>query len=565
MSGVALRAESPPATARPVQSRWALSPLVAIRPEAFGALLYHSGTRRLTAVRDQRLAQLLGLLQSPPTGGIDLAAAFRAAGIGDAEQAGYQRVLDGLARHDTIRPARTVDGTAVGRATAVDAEDGATAADQGDTAQSRPDGRLRSEPLPRSSHPTPRTALLQTGDGARPQAGESRTIADECEVGMSAPICLTWEITYGCQLACRHCLSSSGRRDPRELDTAQCLTLVDEMRAMGVFYVNVGGGEPTLRSDFWDILHYAVDSRIGVKFSTNGYGITKARAAELAATPYVDVQVSMDGADATVNDAVRGHGSYRLATGALAGLAEAGFPQPKLSVVVTRHNITQLDEFSALADRYGAVLRLTRLRPSGRGVNSWDDLHPTRDQLRDLHSWLLAKGESVLTGDSFFHLSAFGAALPGMNVCGAGRVVCLVDPVGDVYACPFAIDDAFLAGSVLDPGGFAGVWRDSPTFTRMRRPSAAAGCAGCDHQTVCRGGCPAAKHFTGLPADGPDPECVTGRADESLAARAAGGRASLPVIRTDHSHPAPRVTPPRPPVHPCNDNPLATTTQARQA
>ena len=55
-------------------------------------------------------------------------------------------------------------------------------------------------------------------------------------------------------------------------------------------------------------------------------------------------------------------------------LAGTGF---KLSVVVTRENASQLDEFKAIADRYGATLRLTRLRPSGRGADVWDELHPT--------------------------------------------------------------------------------------------------------------------------------------------------------------------------------------------
>ena len=40
---------------------------------------------------------------------------------------------------------------------------------------------------------------------------------EEFEQGLDAPICLTWELTYACNLACVHCLSSSGRRDPREL------------------------------------------------------------------------------------------------------------------------------------------------------------------------------------------------------------------------------------------------------------------------------------------------------------------------------------------------------------
>jgi MoaA/NifB/PqqE/SkfB family radical SAM enzyme len=70
-----------------------------------------------------------------------------------------------------------------------------------------------------------------------------------------------------------------------------------------------------------------------------------------------------------------------------------------------------------------------------------------------VYDWLLAHGEQVLTGDSFFHLSAYGQPLPGLNLCGAGRVVCLIDPVGDVYACPFAIHEEFLAGNVREPGG----------------------------------------------------------------------------------------------------------------
>ena len=116
----------------------------------------------------------------------------------------------------------------------------------------------------------------------------------------------------------------------------------------------------------------------------------------------------------------------------------------------------QLDAFKAIADSFGAQLRITRLRPSGRGADVWDELHPTADQQRELYDWLVAHGENVLTGDSFFHLAGYGQELPGLNMCGAGRVVCLIDPVGDVYACPFAIHDEFLAGNVRAPGGFAG-------------------------------------------------------------------------------------------------------------
>jgi mycofactocin radical SAM maturase len=352
------------------------------------------------------------------------------------------------------------------------------------------------------------------------------------EQGLDAPICLTWELTYACNLACVHCLSSSGRRDPRELTTEECMAVVDELERMQVFYVNIGGGEPTVRRDFWELVDYATAHQVGVKFSTNGSRITPAVATRLAGSDYVDVQVSLDGATAEVNDRVRGAGSHAMATRAMERLAAAGFRGFKLSVVVTRENAGQLDELKAVADRHGAQLRLTRLRPSGRGADVWDELHPTAEQQRQVYDWLLEHGEEVLTGDSFFHLSAFGQRLPGLNLCGAGRVVCLIDPVGDVYACPFAIHDAFLAGNVREPGGFTRVWRESELFLELRSPQGPGACGGCSFYDSCRGGCMAAKFFTGLPLAGPDPECVLGNGERALAAR--GGRPA-PKPSVDHS------------------------------
>ena len=188
-------------------------------------------------------------------------------------------------------------------------------------------------------------------------------LVERFERGLDAPTCLTWELTYACNLACIHCLSSSGRRDPRELSTDECKALIDEFERMQIFYVNIGGGEPTIRADFWQLVDYATDHHVGVKFSTNGSRITDEVATRLAGSDYVDVQISLDGATAEVNDAVRGQGSFATAVTAMERLAAAGFVGFKLSVVVTRQNVDQLDDFKDIADHYGAQLRLTRLRP----------------------------------------------------------------------------------------------------------------------------------------------------------------------------------------------------------
>lgn len=367
----------------------------------------------------------------------------------------------------------------------------------------------------------------------QPPAPVRSTLTDDMKRGLDAPICLTWELTYACNLACEHCLSSSGRRDPRELSTEECFAVIDELERLQVFYVNLGGGEPMLRPDFFEILEYSVAHHVGVKFSTNGTYITAETARRLAAMDYLDIQISIDGATADINDPLRGDGSFAKAIEAMEHLQAADFGPFKISVVVTRQNVDQLDDFAALAARYGAQLRVTRLRPSGRGADSWDELHPTMDQQRQLYYWLKDRPD-VLTGDSFFHLSAFGEALPGLNLCGAGRVVCLIDPVGDVYACPFVIHDEFLAGNVRDAGGFTGVWRSSELFASLREPSSPGACGSCGSYDACQGGCMASKFFVGLELDDPDPECVKGHAEELLAARVPG---AAPVPSVDHSRP----------------------------
>ncbi|WP_106850506.1 mycofactocin radical SAM maturase [Blastococcus sp. Marseille-P5729] len=385
------------------------------------------------------------------------------------------------------------------------------------------------------------------------------SLVKQFELGLDAPICLTWELTYACNLACVHCLSSSGRRDPNELSTDEAKAVIDELQRMQVFYVNIGGGEPTIRNDFWELVDYATSHQVGVKFSTNGYRITPEVAQKLAASDYVDVQISLDGADSGINDDVRGAGSFDTAIRAMENLKAAGFKGFKLSVVCTRHNIPQLDEFKAIADKYDAQLRLTRLRPSGRGADTWDQLHPLPHQQRELYDWLMARGDDVLTGDSFFHLAAYGESLPGLNLCGAGRVVCLIDPVGDVYACPFAIHENFLAGNVRDEGGFQRVWRSSELFRELREPQTGGACASCEFFDSCRGGCMAAKFFTGLPLDGPDPECVQGYGANLLEQREG---VVLPKPSVDHSKnskrgPVPVTIGRRPPVSACAEDPLA--------
>jgi len=73
---------------------------VAVRPEPFGALVYHFGTRRLSFLKTPQLvAVVCGLADHP-----DVHAAIDAAGVEPAQRPAYLQALAGLADNGTIEP-----------------------------------------------------------------------------------------------------------------------------------------------------------------------------------------------------------------------------------------------------------------------------------------------------------------------------------------------------------------------------------------------------------------------------------------------------------------------------
>jgi mycofactocin biosynthesis protein MftB len=85
---------------------WELSPSVAIRPEPFGALAYHFGTRRLTFLKRPALAAVvrdLGVSE-------DVRSALAEAGVPPNEWNAYCAALQALAAMGMIRLRDTEDG-----------------------------------------------------------------------------------------------------------------------------------------------------------------------------------------------------------------------------------------------------------------------------------------------------------------------------------------------------------------------------------------------------------------------------------------------------------------------
>ena len=77
---------------------WRLHPKVAVRPEPFGALLYHFGTRRLSFLKNQTVLGIVRSLDQHP----DARRACAAAGVGQASMPVYAKALATLADSNMI-------------------------------------------------------------------------------------------------------------------------------------------------------------------------------------------------------------------------------------------------------------------------------------------------------------------------------------------------------------------------------------------------------------------------------------------------------------------------------
>jgi putative mycofactocin binding protein MftB len=85
---------SSPAVAFDPDLSWRLHHQVAVRPEPFGALLYHFGTRKLSFLKNRTIVDVVTTLRDHP----DARSACRAAGIADAQLAPYLHALGVLAQ-----------------------------------------------------------------------------------------------------------------------------------------------------------------------------------------------------------------------------------------------------------------------------------------------------------------------------------------------------------------------------------------------------------------------------------------------------------------------------------
>ena len=160
-----------------------------------------------------------------------------------------------------------------------------------------------------------------------------------------------------CNLTCEHCLVMSGPDGGRGMAPDRLLALIDEAGSLGVQRFYFTGGEPFLRPDIFDLIDRTTSTiEAELHILTNGLLFEGAVLDRLRgqSPDRLRLQVSLDGASARTNDAVRGAGSFERILKGIRTLRGEGFA-PTVSTVISNQNVGEMVEMVRLVAELGAA------------------------------------------------------------------------------------------------------------------------------------------------------------------------------------------------------------------
>ncbi|KYF86956.1 radical SAM protein [Sorangium cellulosum] len=322
---------------------------------------------------------------------------------------------------------------------------------------------------------------------------------------LTGPLAVHLEVVAACNLACAHCFAGELPRREPPLTLAELDALFASLARLGSFRLGLTGGEPLLRKDLFDILDLATSHGLHPCLTTNALLLTEETAKKLGERSLVWLNVSLDGATAATNDAVRGEGTFARVLEKVALLREhARF---SLAFTIMRHNASEAAAFAELAAAAGAHTAVFRpLYPVG-AAGSRAELWPSFDDYEAALGalWTLgATGDGRATAaraiDPFSPRSRgeTRAVVHDNWGCGAGNTVCSISVGGDVNPCSF-LGPGFVAEN-LRRAPFEHIWRESERFRAIRGlPGDGAGTASFG------GGCRARSLVMAGDVNAPDP------------------------------------------------------------
>lgn len=283
------------------------------------------------------------------------------------------------------------------------------------------------------------------------------------------PFKVQWEITYQCNLRCRHCHIWQVPREIKVLPLEREKEIIQELASAGVLNLSFSGGEMFLRRDVFELIKTAKDAGLYVAANSNGWLINEEMAQKIADSGLDQIYLSLDGPNAEIHDNIRGvAGAFEhviLAIKNLKKFQKKGRPKIMVNFVINRQNWRFLTATGELLESLGVdgltvepVHFIEKYSPEAEVMLTVEDWPGLKDEIKKFVSRFSHKLPHLI--DYFKKFEVFVKDKEALKKirCLAGYGSLQIHPTGDVYPCPAAF---FKMGN-LGEQSFGEIWQGEP-------------------------------------------------------------------------------------------------------
>ncbi len=294
------------------------------------------------------------------------------------------------------------------------------------------------------------------------------------------------EITNQCNLNCATCYNRSGLNTKRkELSLEQIESIINLFIPLGLQRFLLSGGEPTLHSEFEEILNL-VDKYPQITFGivTNGTNANRKLLEIINTRKNFTLQISLDGSCEEVNAKTRGKGNFEKTVN-FAKQVQNSENDHLLKMVISQQNYSDVESFCNLALSLGFTPELAFIYKSGNGSDRWDTKEVTSMQKLKVLK-LAERINKEKNADIFLPICTTTCPLGGGR---KDNSLCIkVD--GSIQPCQSLYSEKYTVGNVItfDEKTF---WENMNNIFALanKRYTLDFGCKKCMLNSICGRGC----------------------------------------------------------------------------
>ncbi len=328
-------------------------------------------------------------------------------------------------------------------------------------------------------------------------------------------------VTNDCNLRCSHCYVSSGDYvPPDEMTTSDLIRLVDDARELGVTRFYFTGGEPFMRKDIFDLIDHvcAASELVILTNATYFNGTVLAKLGEVArrangahgeregAPRRLHFQVSLDGPDAELHEAIRGAKTFERTVEGIRALVALDLT-PAVSTSITVNNADRIADTTRLLASLGVrEHHLLWLQERGRAYDN-DDLLLAPAKVTEIMREVSAVASPlgmVIDNETSHRVRIRGKRNRKTDLCNCGYESLDVFSDGQVYPCVWFSGAPSLACGSVREQSLRDIWLRSPILESIRQNSVQKrdGCSDCHLKFLCGGGTNCSSYFDSLATQG---------------------------------------------------------------